>query len=178
MHDLRKDAFGLRRMRCAGLSNHSIMACRESCRPDLLASSCESLAQQTALRKCPGDEIKAELMPPIAIRLAEFQFLGNVAECRIEFTDQIVGRAIACASDLDPDLGFQVIADRRVGDLADLVRELLDLHQLEVCRVTVPDVLLIDRVERRLFERKGDFDQAGLVRVRHRGLSGALPGIR
>jgi hypothetical protein len=39
-------------------------------------------------------------------RLAELQFLGNFAEFRIEFADQIVGRAIACASDLDRDLDF------------------------------------------------------------------------
>ena len=44
--------------------------------------------------------------------------------------------------------------------------------------VPMPDILLVDRVERRLLEWEGDFDQAGVVGVRHRGLSGALPGIR
>ena len=37
--------------------------------------------------------------------------------------------------------------------------------------VPVPDVLLVDRVQRRLLERESDFDQAGVVGVRHRGLS-------
>ncbi len=33
----------------------------------------------------------------------------------------------------------------------------------------MPDVLLVDRVQRRLFKEQGDFDEAGLVGLRHGG---------